>query len=66
MAVCLLGRFALACALGDSKRDRKRAVEVGKQALAEYEKRYENGYRYMLRHMGALKAWLRDRHVELP
>jgi serine/threonine-protein kinase len=56
-------RFVLARALWDSKRDRKRAMELAKQALAEYEDLHDHGYRYMLRDMADVKSWLRERGV---
>jgi len=54
-------RFTLARALWDSKRDRKHAVELAEQALAEYRDWQEHGYRYMLPHMTRIQDWLRER-----
>jgi len=54
-------RRTLARALWDSKRDRKRAIELAEQALAEYEDRRAHGYKHMLRELAEVEEWLRAR-----
>jgi len=57
-------RFTLARALWDSKRDRPRAVEVAKQALAEYQDLTAKGFGCMVRDLAAVEDWLRERGVK--